>query len=82
MFAFAARKIWRLYPLHLIMLFWGALYLVLQHKSLLRIAKGLLVTIPLLQTWVPAADLSRAMERYRTVLPFALEPLDILCLKQ
>lgn len=35
-----------------------------------------------LQTWVPAADLSRAMERYRTVLPFALEPLDILCLKQ
>ena len=52
-FAFAARKIWRLYPLHLIMLFWGALYLVLQHKNLLRIAKGLLLTIPLLQTWVP-----------------------------
>jgi len=35
-----------------------------------------------LQVWVPAGELSRAMCRYRTVLPFALEPLDILCLKQ
>lgn len=35
-----------------------------------------------LQVWVPASELSRAMCRYRTVLPFALEPLDILCLKQ
>ncbi len=35
-----------------------------------------------LQVWVPASELSRAMCRYRTVLPFALEQLDILCLKQ
>lgn len=35
-----------------------------------------------LQVWVPARELSRAMCRYRTVLPFELGQLDILCLKQ
>ena len=35
-----------------------------------------------LGTWVPAAGLSRAMDRYRITLPFDVEPLDILCLKQ
>lgn len=33
------------------------------------------------QSWHPAQELSRAMERYRVLLPFAVEPLDILCLK-
>jgi putative protease len=34
-----------------------------------------------MQSWHPVQELTRAMERYRVLLPFAVEALDILCLK-
>ncbi|MBQ6274163.1 MAG: acyltransferase [Oscillospiraceae bacterium] len=50
---FSIKKIMRLYPLHLIMLFVGAVYLYLNHESIFRIVLRLIITIPLVQTWLP-----------------------------
>ena len=50
---FSIRKIKKLYPLHLIMLFWGALYLLLLGETHLVILKRLAITIPLIQVWFP-----------------------------
>lgn len=50
---FSVKKIKRLYPLHIIMLFCGAVYLYLSHESIIRIVKKLIITIPLVQTWLP-----------------------------
>ena len=52
-FFFSIRKIQKLYPLHLIMLFMGSVYMLLKHETLLGILKRLAITIPLLQTWFP-----------------------------
>ena len=51
--AFACKKIRKLYPLHLVMLFAGAIYLLLCHTGISVILKRLLLTIPLVQTWIP-----------------------------
>lgn len=50
---FAAKKIKRLYPLHLCMLAVGAVRLYLQKKGRKMILRRLLITVPLLQTWFP-----------------------------
>lgn len=51
---FTVRKIRKLYPLHLIMLFFASVYLVLaKDRSFLQIFKKLIITIPLIQTWFP-----------------------------
>lgn len=52
---FAARKIKKLYPLHLIMLFGGSVYLLFGHQSFQWIIKRLIVSIPLMQTWFPSS---------------------------
>jgi peptidoglycan/LPS O-acetylase OafA/YrhL len=53
MVIFALRKEKKLYLLHLIMLFFGCVYLILGHKSVSEIIKGLIITVPLMQTWSP-----------------------------
>ena len=50
---FTIIKIKRLYPLHLLMLFWGALFSFLNHKPVISICKHLATEVPLLQTWFP-----------------------------
>ena len=51
--SFSIKKIKKLYPLLLIMLFWGSLYLFLLGESVLVILKRLAITIPLIQVWFP-----------------------------
>ena len=50
---FAVHKIKKLYPLHLIMLFWGVVFSYLKHGSVKGSFFKLLVSIPLIQTWFP-----------------------------
>lgn len=50
---FALNKIKKLYPLHLIMLLAGSVFLMMQNMRASEIGKQLLITIPLLQTWFP-----------------------------
>ena len=51
---FSIKKVKKLYPLHLVMLFVGAIYyLRLQHKTIITVIKNLAITIPLIQTWMP-----------------------------
>ncbi len=54
MAAFATRKVGRLYPIHLVMLFWGSVYMLLDNESIPEILKQLLLTVPLMQTWSPS----------------------------
>lgn len=51
--AFSFKKIKKLYPLHLLMLLIGAVYLFLHHDPLTLILAQLSVTVPLIQTWLP-----------------------------
>ena len=50
---FSIKKIKKLYPLHLLMLFVGAVYLFLQHETVLEVLAKLAITVPLIQTWLP-----------------------------
>ena len=50
-FSFSINRIKKLYPLHLLMLFAGAVYFLLKHESIIVILKRLALTVPLLQTW-------------------------------
>ncbi len=50
---FSIKKIRKLYPLHLLMLFFGVVYLMLQGETIIGVLKRLAVTIPLIQTWFP-----------------------------
>lgn len=50
---FSIKKIKKLYPLHLLMLFFGAVYLMLQGETIIGVLKRLAITIPLIQTWLP-----------------------------
>lgn len=50
---FSIKKIRKLYPLHLLMLFFGVVYLMLQGETIIGVLKRLAITIPLIQTWFP-----------------------------
>ena len=50
---FVIKKNSKLYPLHLIMLFWGSIFLLINNESITELSKKLVLTIPLLQTWFP-----------------------------
>ena len=50
---FSFKKIRKFYPLHLLMLLVGAVYLLLHNKAAIVILKRLAITIPLIQTWLP-----------------------------
>lgn len=50
---FAWRKIWRLFPLHVLMLLAAAARLYGRGKTVGELARGLALALPLIQTWSP-----------------------------